>query len=306
MHLNSAAASASVFSCLWRGDYTRETLAAPNGGGWSWLKYGALRALTGILFLLATVGVGLAAEVIPPSPKPYYFRDYAGVVRPDVAQGLNAKLEEFERQTSSQILAVVYPKMQSDSSVEDYTVRVAQAWGVGQQRTNNGAVLFVFVQNREMYLQVGYGLEGAIPDALAKRIIEDEIKPYFRNGDYSGGLTAGVNAILAAAKGEYQGSGRLFSEQQGGRRGRSGAGLFITILVIVILFSLFARAFGGGRAYSRRGYRRWGGGGWGGGLGGGGWGGGGGWSSGGGGWGGGGGFSGGGGSFGGGGAGGRW
>ena len=81
--------------------------------------------------------------------------------------------------------------MQSDSSIEDYTVRVAQSWGVGQKGKSNGAVLFVFTQDRKMYLQVGYGLEGALPDALAKRIIENEIKPYFRNGDYDGWLAGG-------------------------------------------------------------------------------------------------------------------
>ena len=102
----------------------------------------------------------------------------------------------------------VFQKMESASSIEDYTVRVAQAWEVGQKDKKNGAVLFVFVQDRKMFIQVGYGLEGALPDAMCKRIIEDEIKPHFRNNDFDGGLSAGVAAILAATKGEYKGSGR--------------------------------------------------------------------------------------------------
>ena len=87
-------------------------------------------AIAGVWLLVFRTFCGVAAEVIPPSPAKY-FNDYAGVVSPDVAQRLNQTLEEFERSTSSQILVVVYPKMQSDSSIEDYTVRVAESWKVG-------------------------------------------------------------------------------------------------------------------------------------------------------------------------------
>jgi uncharacterized protein len=181
--------------------------------------------------------------------------------------------------------------MQSDSSIEDYTVRVARAWNAGQKNKNNGAVLFVFIQDRKMYIQVGYGLEGVLPDALCKRIIAEQITPHFKSGDFTGGLTAGVQGILAAVKGEYQGTGSTVAERNGRSRSRSSV-VSIVFIVFVILLSLLSR----GR---RR--RSWLGGGWF--IGGGG----GGWSGGsGGGFSGGSGFSGGGGSFGGGGAGGSW
>jgi uncharacterized protein len=242
----------------------------------------------------------LGAEVIPPKPN-RYFNDYAGVVSQEAAGRLDRMLEEFERKTSSQIVVVVFPKMQSDSSIEDYTVRVAQTWGVGQKDKNNGAILFVFIQDRQMFLQVGYGLEGAIPDATAKTIIEQEIKPRFRENDYEGGLTAGVQAMLQAARGEYQGTGQTVAE--GRRRPGGGLPFFMIVLVLFILIASARRSHG--TIYRGSGRRPWGG--WGGGWHGGGWGGGG-WSGGGGGggWSGGGSFSGGGGSFGGGGAGGRW
>ena len=147
--------------------------------------------------------VGRAAEVIPAKPA-LYFNDYAHVVSAATASQLNETLAEFERQSSDQILVAVFPRMQSDSSIEDYTVRVARSWDVGQKGKNNGAVLFVFVENRKAYIQVGYGLEGALPDVIAKRIIENELTPRFRNGDYDGGLRAGVAAIIAAVKGEVQ------------------------------------------------------------------------------------------------------
>lgn len=238
-----------------------------------------------------------AAEVIPPPPQ-NHFNDYARVVRPDVAAQLNRELEQFERTSSNQILVAIYPRMQSASSVEDYTVRVAQAWRVGQKERRNGAVLFLFQESHDIRIQVGYGLEGVLPDALCKRIIENELVPRFRAGDFNGGLTAGVRALIAATKGEYRGTGRTArdSKAKTSDGGAIGGWLFF---IVVILVSLARARSRGNVVYGRQGRRNiWlgGGGPWGGG---GGWGGG---SSGGGG----GTFSGGGGSFGGGGAGGKW
>jgi uncharacterized protein len=233
------------------------------------------------------------AEVMPPAP-PHYFNDYAHVVSPAVADQLNQKLENFERDSSCQIVVAVFPTMQTDSSIEDYTLRIARSWKIGQKAKNSGAVLFVFVQDHKMFIQVGYGLEGALPDSLCKRIIANEISPRFKQGDFHGGLTAGINAMIAATKGEYRGTGTIASDNNPG-----AAVIVIVILVFgaIIILSIISGS---------RGRRGGGGGGW---IfvgGGGGWsgGGGGGWSGGGGG--GGGGFSGGGGSFGGGGAGGSW
>ena len=242
------------------------------------------------------------AEVIPPAPE-RHFNDYANVVSTATAAQLNQTLEDFERSSSDQILVAVFPKMQSDSSIEDYTVRVAQSWRVGQKAKDNGAVLFVFIADHKLYMQVGYGLEGALPDALCKRIIANEITPRFKAGDYNGGLSAGVAAILAAAKGEYKGTGRTVADQGFGSQGGVLGWLImmftrhfvLTIILIFVVLHIIARLCHltpgsrglGGFLFSSGGFS----------------GGGGGWSSGGGG---GGGFSGGGGSFGGGGAGGSW
>jgi uncharacterized protein len=247
-----------------------------------------VRRLCAILFLVFGFRL-FAQEVIPPPPKAY-FNDYAGIVSTGTAAQLNQTLEDFERQSSDQILVAIYPKMQSDSSIDDYTVRVARSWRVGQKGKNNGAVLFVFVQDRKMFLEVGYGLEGVLPDALCKRIIDEQITPRFKAGDFDGGLTAGVQAILAAVKGEYKGTGTTVAERH--IHTTNTVLTPIAILFLVFIFIVFMR---GGNLFT--GYSCWtlgssgSFGGWGGG----------GFSSGGGG-----GFSGGGGSFGGGGAGGGW
>jgi uncharacterized protein len=233
-----------------------------------------------------------AAEVIPPKPE-RYFNDYAGVVSQSAALRFNEELAQFERETSDQVVVAIFPKMQSESDIADYTQRVAQAWGVGQKERRNGVVLFVFVQDRKMFIQVGYGLEGALPDITAFDITEYRIKPHFRNGDYEGGIAIGIDSIFKAIRGEYKGSGRTVTEQH--RRG-GGAPTFLFFIIFVIaliVISRMVRRLGGyGYSAGRGGPIFFPGGG----------GGGGGWSSGGGG----GGFSGGGGSFGGGGAGSSW
>ncbi len=237
------------------------------------------------------------AEVMPPHP-PRYFNDEAHVVSASTAERLNQTLEDFEKSNSSQIVVAIYPKMQSDSSVEDYTVRVARAWGAGQKAKNNGAILFIFLQDRKMRIEVGYGLEGALPDALAKRIIEEEIKPHFQRGDYDGGVTAGVNAILQSARGEYKGTGQTRSPVKSGNPWPSR--IVFSFIAFAILAAMARRSASRGTIYGSSGrtpyWGGWAGGGWAGGGGG----------SGGSSGGGGGGFASGGGSFGGGGASGSW
>jgi uncharacterized protein len=232
-----------------------------------------------------------AAEVIPPKPD-RYFNDYAGVVSKEAASRFNEQLAQFERETSDQIVVAVFPKMQSDSDMADYTQRVAQAWGVGQKERRNGVVLFVFIQDRKMFIQVGYGLEGALPDATAFDITERHIKPLFRAGNYETGLATGIDLICKAVRGEYKGSGKTLAERHGGG-GFSGFLPFIIFVIVLIIISRVIRKLGG-YGYSSRGggpvFIPGGGG----------------WSSGGGGGGGFSGFSGGGGSFGGGGAGSSW
>ena len=235
----------------------------------------------------------LAAETMPSKPAGY-FNDYASVVDRATALQLNEQLAQFERETSNQIVVAIYPNMQSESSVADYTQRIAQTWGVGGKEHNNGAVLFVFVQDHQMFLQSGYGLEGPLPDATAYDITHNVIAPFFKKNDYAGGLQAGVTAIMQAVRHEYKGTGRTQKEGE-----RSSGGLpipLIIFLIIVIFFIVTSRS-----ARRRRGYGYSGGGGpFIGGFGGGGFSGG---SSSGGGFSG---FSGGGGSFGGGGAGSSW
>lgn len=147
-----------------------------------------------------------------PSKPAKYVEDPSGVLSPQAAASLNARLEQFERETSNQVVVAIYPDLPADFQMEDFTQRTAEAWGVGQRGKNNGAVFFLFPNARKMRIEVGYGLEGAIPDAVAKRILDNEVRPALRNGDFDAGVTHGVEALMAAAKGEYQGTGRTVAE----------------------------------------------------------------------------------------------
>jgi uncharacterized protein len=233
-----------------------------------------------------------AADVPIPSAPAQHFNDYATLVSPGDAERLDAKLRDFEKESGNQVVVAIFPKLPSPS-LDDFTVRTAEAWRVGRGKDDNGVVLFVFVEDRKTKIEVGYGLEHRIPDALAKQILQDVLQPRFREGQYTAGLEAAVDALLAATRGAY-----TPPPTSSRRRSKGLVQSLYPFLLLLFLMWLASRHSKGGR----RGSGGWSSAGW--------YGGGGGWSGGssGGGWssGGGGGFSGGGGSFGGGGASGDW
>ena len=127
-----------------------------------------LGALGAAFVLAASVA---SAQTIPPKPK-LYFNDYAGFVPAADAERLNQKLARFDQETTNQILVAIFPSLPSPS-LEDFTNRTAQSWKAGAGDRDNGAVVFVFVADRKSRIEVGYGLEGSVPDALAARILND-------------------------------------------------------------------------------------------------------------------------------------
>ena len=168
------------------------------------------------------------------------------IVSKEKALTLNEKLAQFERETSNQVVVAVFRKMESDSDVAGYTQRIAQSWKVGQAEKRNGAVLFVFIDDRKIFIQVGYGLEGALPDATAFDITERHIKPRFHAGDYTGGLEEGTDLILKAIRGEYKGDGATVQEKSRSTAS-SGCGPlgFLVMLIIVLTIIRFGRRKGG-------------------------------------------------------------
>jgi uncharacterized protein len=216
------------------------------------LSWGPALGLTLWLLLLC----GTFAETPLPALPENYFNDYAGVVPGETSRRLDDQLRQFERDTSNQLVVAVFRRMETDTSIVDYSQRIFDAWKVGQPKLDNGAVLIVFVENRQLRIHTGYGLEGALPDITAKQIIEDEITPAFRVGDYATGIAAGVEAMMKATRGEYQGRGKVAGDRPRSSTGGGGGGsaLFITFFAFIIIMRLVSLTRG--TTYDRRGRHR--------------------------------------------------
>ena len=199
--------------------------------------------------LLATGWATAVAQDFPAAPNTLV-NDYTNTLSAADVDQLERKLVAFDDSTSTQI-AVVVMQSTGQYDIADYGVRLAQQWGVGGAEHDNGILLLVALGDREVTIQTGYGVEGAVPDAIAYRIIENEIKPPFRQGNYFAGIDRATDALIAYTKGEYKAKPR--KEGDGG--GGFGSLIFIVIIVVVAiaLSSRGGRGGGGGRVRGSRG-----------------------------------------------------
>lgn len=229
------------------------------------------------------IPVSLVAQRDVPDLANHRVHDDAGILSPSTISSLEQSLRTFEDSTSNQLAILIVPSLEGET-IDQFGIRVADAWKLGTKDRDNGIILLVALEERKMRIEVGQGLEGPLPDAVCNRIIRNEMAPAFRRQDYDGGVVATVDAIRNAIKGEYRGTGTHRTKRQ-----RLPGG-FIVLLIVIILIMRSRGNRGGGSGWSSgRGWYYGGGGrGWGGGGG----------SFGG--------FSGGGGSFGGGGSSGSW
>ncbi len=155
-----------------------------------------------LLFLTASFPSFLFALDVPERPEGYV-SDYAKMVSPSAEADLEKTLEQFETETTNQVVVVTFPSLEGEN-LEDFSILLAEKWKIGQEGRDNGVILAVFKNDRKVRIEVGYGLEGTLPDATAKLIIENEIVPRFRAGQFDEGVRQGVTAILAATRGEYR------------------------------------------------------------------------------------------------------
>lgn len=168
-------------------------------------------ALVAVLALSAIAG---AAPVIPPAPT-RYATDLAGVIDAARLEALDARLAAFERETSNKVVVYVDRKLPEGATLEEWSTAAFNAWGVGQEDRNNGVGLLVFIDDRRLRIEVGRGLEQAISNDEAARIIEQAIKPHFKAGDYTAGVEAGVEALLQAARtAGYRGNGKTRRDEK--------------------------------------------------------------------------------------------
>ncbi|MGH8517566.1 MAG: TPM domain-containing protein, partial [Panacagrimonas sp.] len=161
------------------------------------LLHRTLRVL--LLVWVAVGGAALAQIAVPPLQS--RITDLTGVLAADVKASMEAKLEAFEREKGSQVAVLMVPTTQPET-IEQYGIRAVDAWKLGRADADDGVLLLIALEDRSLRIEVGQGLEGAIPDAVAKRIIEETIVPAFRENHFSGGIDAGLDQIIGLIRGE--------------------------------------------------------------------------------------------------------
>jgi len=164
-------------------------------------RIAATVALLAAVVALAPVEPVAAQQLVPVPPLKSPVTDLTGTLTPDQAAALDAKLRAFEAGKGSQIAVLIVPTTEPEA-IEQYALRVAEAWKLGRKGVDDGALLLVALQDRRVRIEVGYGLEGALPDAIANRIIDEDVVPQFRRGDFHGGIATAVDRMMRVIDGE--------------------------------------------------------------------------------------------------------
>jgi uncharacterized protein len=164
----------------------------------------SFRALgTGLILLgILLLPVGSVHALTVPALKGR-INDYAQILSPATISQLENALRYFEQQESTQIVVLTVPTLEGDS-LEDFSIRVAESWKIGQKKIDNGAILLIAKQEKKLRIEVGYGLEGKLTDLISGRIIHDIIVPRFKEGNFDQGIINGVTAMMEAVKGEFK------------------------------------------------------------------------------------------------------
>jgi len=195
--------------------------------------------LTSVFFVTITLlATKSYAQQIIAKPNPATLvTDLAGVLTAEQKQALENKLVAIDDNSSNQIAVVIIPSLDGYPK-EEYANKLFRDWGIGNKKTNNGILLLIAINDRQIRIEVGYGLEGAIPDITALNIIDNDIKPAFKAGNYYEGIDKATDNIAKAAVGEYK------VKKAKKSKGKGGSGLFV--LILIIIFVVLRNGRGGG------------------------------------------------------------
>ena len=192
-----------------------------------------------LIIMMATCWAANAQQVIPKPNPPRLVVDNANILSPDQQATLERKLVALDDSTSNQIVVLTVPTL-NDQPIEDVAVATFRSWGIGNKKTNNGVLILIAANDHKVKIEVGYGLEGAIPDVTCKDIIDNFISPNFKQGNYFKGLDAATDNLAKAAAGEYK------VQRQDTGTGGGGSGILVFIVMVVIVFVVIGGSRGGG------------------------------------------------------------
>jgi len=196
-----------------------------------------------LLSLLLFLGASWAQVPIPPLKSPV--TDLTATLNAQQTADLDARLRTWSQQKGSQLAVLLVPTTQPEA-IEQFSIRVAEAWKIGRKGTDDGIILVVAKDDRTVRIEVGYGLEGAIPDAIAKRVIEEIIVPRFRGGDFYGGISEGLTSIMKLVEGEMLPPPQSSPGRPGGGPDLQLAVVLLVMLMVinVVLGNIFGRVLG--------------------------------------------------------------
>lgn len=206
-----------------------------------------MRFLAAILAFLCLATPALSAPKFPALTGRVV--DGANILSPATRQSLDGKLAALEAKNARQLVVVTVPSLQG-YEISDFGYQLGRAWGIGQAKLNNGALLIVAPTERKVRIEVGYGLEPILTDAFSSIIIQTQILPKFRNRDYDGGVTAGVDALIAQLSLETSAAEAKAAQAAAQLRNRGGgedAGIIPFIILIIVVIFIVRGLFGGGR-----------------------------------------------------------
>jgi uncharacterized protein len=188
-----------------------------------------------ILIISTSYLYAVSQNDLPEKPESWV-NDYANVLSSAEKQSLDAMLSDTEKRSSNQIFIALFKTMPENTYLEDFSVKLYDKWKPGLADKDNGILIVVFVEDRKVRIEVGYGLEDAVTDAQAGTIIRDVLAPHFRIGDYFGGLKAALDILIPAAEGKYQ----IPVQQKTVNRNKSPiSGILIVFFILIMLSRIF-------------------------------------------------------------------
>ncbi len=193
-----------------------------------------MNRIVSFLIIFFTLTGGVLSQDYPERPAPpRLINDLAGVLDKQAAAQLENELVSFAQQTSTQIAVVTIPDM-GGYDASSYAFQLAEKWGIGQGDKDNGILMLIQPKTNgvrgEAFIATGYGLEGVVPDAVANRIVDNEMIPYFKQNNYAGGVKAGADVLMEITRGEYTAEGYM---EQSGRSGGIFGGLGMIIIILI-------------------------------------------------------------------------
>ncbi len=182
-----------------------------------------------LIFLLSAFSFGSRADDFPERSSTIV-TDYTNTLSSQEQQSLERKLVVFNDSTSSQVAVVIMGSV-GNYDISEYAIQLYNKWGIGQKEKNNGVLILVSKEDRKVFITTGYGMEGVLPDALCKRIVNNDMLPNFKAGNYYGGIDAAVNSIMSIVKGEYTADDYM----KGKKEKVPWFGIFLAIIIFIIV-----------------------------------------------------------------------